>query len=362
VGLVPARGLGVPRRAALFALLAWAPTAALALLAGDAFAGGPESFMQHFGVHVRCLLAIPLLVAGEALAETRLPPAVRHFVDAGVVAPRDGAAFDDALAAAGRARDSAVAAAVLVVVAFLGLLRIGPAHDDVAWAWAPDGRLLAAGWWYVVVARPLFAFLVGLWLWRLVVLGFLLLRVARLELALVPTHADAAAGLGFLGEVPVAFVPAVAATSSVIAAGIAHDVLHHGRHVQDSLWLLGIWTALVVGACVVPLLAFTPRLAALRATALREYGALVARHGRLVDRRWIRGEQLPDDTLLHAPEIGPVADTIALYGAVEALRPVPLGVRAVVPLALAALVPMLPVVLLEVPLRQILLRLGRALL
>ena len=112
-----------------------------------------------------------------------------------------------------------------------------------------------------------------------------------------------------------------------------------------------------VVAIVSPLLFFAPPLLRLRAIALRDYGALVARHGRLVHRRWIRGEALADDAVLSAPEIGPVADTLALHEAVEALRPVPFGLRSLVPLAAAALVPMVPVVALEIPLKEILVKL-----
>src|SRR5262245_22549102 len=61
IGLVPAHGLGVARRALALALLAWLPLAAWALLAGR-WSGAGEPLLQHFGVHVRCLIAIPLLV------------------------------------------------------------------------------------------------------------------------------------------------------------------------------------------------------------------------------------------------------------------------------------------------------------
>jgi hypothetical protein len=43
------------------------------------------------------------------------------------------------------------------------------------------------------------------WLWRLTLLVILLKRIAGLDLALVPTHADRAGGLGFLEKLPTAF-------------------------------------------------------------------------------------------------------------------------------------------------------------
>src|SRR4029077_14890740 len=66
VGLIPAKGLGIARRAAFFTLLAFLPLAAWALWAGRAVPGSPgaagEPLLEHFGVLVRCLIAIPVLV------------------------------------------------------------------------------------------------------------------------------------------------------------------------------------------------------------------------------------------------------------------------------------------------------------
>ena len=362
LGLIPARGLGVPRRAVALTLLAWAPMILLALLARRLFPGDvPEPLLVHFAVHARCLLAIPLLILAEAVAEQAVAQVVAQFAASGVVGERSLPAFADAVSAAARVRDSGLGLAALlafVVVTGVTLLHSATMSDELSWALAPGGGLLAAGWWYVLVARPLFSLLVALWLWRLAVLWVLFRHVARIDLELVPTHPDAAGGLGFLGGVPMIFVPVILALSSVLAARLGHEVLHHGLRLHDSLWMLGVWAALVVVLFVSPLLVFAPDLTRLRARALREYGALVARHNRLVHRRWIRGERVADDALLSAPEIGPVADTLALYEAVEALRPVPFGTRNLVPLALAALVPMVPVVALEIPLRDILVKLA----
>src|SRR5262245_700607 len=64
--LAPAGGLGGARRAVVFALLAWLPIALWALFRGrfvEAATGEP--LLQHYGVHVRCLVVIPLLIVGE---------------------------------------------------------------------------------------------------------------------------------------------------------------------------------------------------------------------------------------------------------------------------------------------------------
>jgi hypothetical protein len=66
IGLIPRRGLGVPRRMIFFMLLTWVPIIGWALVNERMFvAVVSEPLFQHFGVHVRCLVAIPLLIAAE---------------------------------------------------------------------------------------------------------------------------------------------------------------------------------------------------------------------------------------------------------------------------------------------------------
>jgi len=94
IGLVPADGLGVGRRALALAPFTWLPIAVWALLSGRALPGeASEPLLQHFGVQVRCLIAIPLFVLAEGVAHgltTRLLP---HFVRSGLVSEGDGPAF-----------------------------------------------------------------------------------------------------------------------------------------------------------------------------------------------------------------------------------------------------------------------------
>ena len=74
------------------------------------------------------------------------------------------------------------------------------------------------------------------------------------------------------------------------------------------------------------------------------------------------GAPARDEGLLGAPEIGPVADTLALYEAVQKLRTVPVSRVSLLAIALPALVPMLPVLAIEIPLRDLLLKIVSTLL
>jgi hypothetical protein len=179
---------------------------------------------------------------------------------------------------------------------------------------------------------------------------------------LVPTHPDGAGGLGFLARVPTMFSPVVLAASAVFASRLAHDVLYHDVRVESlRLPMLG-FGVLVLVLFLAPLAVWARPLGAAKRRALAEYGALVGRHGRLVRRRWILGQPVQDEGLLGAPEIGPVADTLALYEAVQKLRPVPVSRVSVLAIALPVLVPLLPVLAIEIPVRDLLLKIVSTLL
>ena len=358
IGLVPRQGLGVGRRAVFFAALTWLPIAVWALLAGRVVPGAaPEPLLQHFGVHVRCLVAIPLFVVAEGVAHgvsTRLLP---YFLRSGLVTDRERPRFEEILRRSARLRDSTLPW-VVVLGAIVAWQIAGPdPHESHELVWAQEGAGFGfGGFWFVYVTRPVFVALLAAWLWRLILLGMLSLRISRLDLALVPTHADGAGGLGFLESFPTVFSPVILGLSAVLASRWAHDVLYHGVHVDTLRLPMIVFGATALVLFLLPFLPWVRLLAAARRRALLEYGALVGRHGRLVRRRWIEGEALPDEPLLDAPEIGPVADTLALYEAVRKLRVVPIGRRALAAIALPAALPMLPVLAIEIPVREMLLK------
>ena len=369
VGLVPARGLGVARRAVFFALLTWLPLVAWAVYAGRILPGSvDEPLLVHFGVHVRFLLAVPALILGEAMAHRVSTTLIPYFLTSGVVPPAQRGAFVRVLGGVARLRDRTLPWVLIavVVVAWTILEPVavgGEAEHEARWASSGDaGGLGFGGFWLLYVSRPIFGALLAAWLWRLALCFVLLKRIARLDLSIVPTHPDGAGGLGFVKDVPKAFSLLAFATSAVVASRLAHDVIYHGVAVQSLKGVLGAFVVLVVVICIAPLLALAGPLAASKRRALLEYGALVGKHGRLVRQRWILGEAPVDDALLQAPEIGPVADTLALYDAVRRMRPMPFGKSTLLAVAVPTLIPILVLLSTQVPIKEVLKKIVGALL
>jgi len=362
VGLIPrSGGLGVGRRALFWTALAWLPIAVWAWWAGRALpeqGQAAEPLLQHFGVHARLLLGIPLLILAEAVAQRIMARLLPHFVQAGIVPPAEVPRFRAVLARTMRFRDAVLPWVIIGGVAFAWSFTGTVVHHAHELLWATEGGSVASlgfgGWWYVYVGRPVFFALLLGWLWRVVLLAVTLKGIAKLDLVIVPTHPDRAGGLGFVERFPAAFGIVAFVSTMVIASGWAHDAEFHGLDVHSLFPMMG--AALVVALVVYlsPYLMFAGPLGRAKKQALLDYGALVARHGAGVRSKWILGEVKEDDPLLSAPEIGPVADTLSLYEAVRRMRPTPLGKAAVLAIALPALIPFIGVLALQIPLKELL--------
>ncbi|HUC99323.1 MAG TPA: hypothetical protein VMR88_12635, partial [Candidatus Polarisedimenticolaceae bacterium] len=193
------------RRATFLALFIWLPMFVLSLVHSVAIGPGSGlSFLSDFAVSIRFLICVPLLIIAEVVLEARTSTVVKHFINSGLVQRNDYTTFDSAVRNSAKLRDSLLAeivivAVVVVSVAFLRLEYSGSTStwQELVTEAGPERTL--AGWWYLVVGLPFFQFLLWRWLWRFFIWSEFLRAVSRLDLRLIPSHPDLAAGLGFLG-------------------------------------------------------------------------------------------------------------------------------------------------------------------
>ena len=370
IGLIPrgGPGLGLVRRAAFWTLLSWVPLVVWAVMNRRAVAGAvDEPLLLHFAVHARLMIAVPVMILGEGVAHRVMTKLLPEFVRTGLVPEPERPRFREIVSGIARLRDSAVPwlGILVLVLTIVGAGATRLQADELSWAVVdPAGRpsLGFGGWWLVLVGRPIFVLLALAWLWRLVLLFVLFRRIASLPLDVVPTHADRAGGLGFLRWMPQAFSPVIFALAAVLAATWGHEVYYHGTHITALQPLMAAFLIVILLLFTAPYLAFAPALARAKRAALLEYGALLGRHGTLVRRRWILGQAVADDPVLSAPELGPVADINGMFDAVERMKPVPLGLDSIAMVVVPAALPLVPVITIELPFRELLGGLAKALL
>jgi len=100
---------------------------------------------------------------------------------------------------------------------------------------------------------------------------------------------------------------------------------------------------------------FTPKLVLLRRQALFLYGRLGNEYCRQFERRWISaGPRPPDESLLGSADIQSLADLQNSVGAVRAMRPFPIDRMLITSLLAAILLPVIPLLSIIFPLKEVL--------
>jgi hypothetical protein len=342
----------------LIALATWLPLLLLTAFEGVLWSGPAIPFLQSLGTHARLLLSIPLFFVAELAFNTRVRDAIRAIVHAQVVPAHALPRLDAALRQAVRWRDAwVVEAAVLVLTAIFiwdGVRSDLPA-DISTWRTA-GGRLTMAGWWYTAVSLPAFQFLLWRWCARLLIWSWLLWAIRGLDLHLVPTHPDLAGGLGALGVAHVSLAPMNFATSAMLVASYAEQILYGEAAVRDFVLPLA---GVVVGNTFLssaPLLLFAFRLIEAKQQGRLDYGILASGYVRAFDGKWVRNPATHDASLLGSADLQSLADLGNSFAVVRSMRIVPIAPSQLVLLAAATVVPMLPLILFVVPADEIIIR------
>ena len=367
LGLLREGALHAGRRAVFLVGLAWGVPLVLSAIAGQAIglsAGRP--FLLDLGAWARFFIAVSVFVLMERLVEERLRAHLGHFVRAPLLAPGATAAAAAAVVRALRRRDAWAAELVCVVAAYavtlsgaILLLEAGSPSWLVTMD-ADGARLTAAGWWCALVSSPLFWFLLLRWLWRHAVWGMLLRDLARLELRLVATHPDGAGGLAFIGKYPNAFTALVFAMSCALGAAIAQKLLDGDMAAATYGQLMAAWLVVVLILFAAPLLAFTRPLGRLKEATLLAASAVATRRERASERELLGGNMAAaDDADTAAP--GDIPDAAKLYAAAGKLSTFLISRAAIVPVAAAALLPLVAAGATQLPIRE-LLKIARSLL
>lgn len=353
----------VRQRVLVISLVAWLPLLLLSALEGHALGGGGADlpFLLDPDVHVRFLVAMPLLIFAELLVHERLLPVAKQFLGRHLVPESGMPRFDAAIASALRLRNSALAEVLLIALVYgVGILivwRHYVALDAATWyakASLEGARLSLAGRWYGYVSLPIFQFLLCRWYFRLFIWARFLWQVSRIELSLVPSHPDRVGGLGFLAGTADAFVPFAVAHGALVAGQLADRILYLGAALPDFKLEVVVVPVLLLALVVGPLLVFGPQLAQARRTGLREYGALAQRYVRDFDAKWLRGGAPADEPLVGSADIQSLADMGNSFEVVKTMRIVPVTKEVFLHLGIATLAPIAPLALTMMPLEDLL--------
>jgi hypothetical protein len=346
--------IGFPyRRVLVIEGIAWLPLLLLSVVGIFAGHAADVSFFRDIEVHVRFLVALPVLLIAEIIVHWRLKPVVHRFIERRIVVPEDMPRFDRAIQRAVRLRNSNMVEIGLVVLVYtLGLWFWGNRIPITSSNWyaMAGGRwhLTPAGYWYVFVSIPIIQFVLLRWYLRLFIWFRFLWHVSRLNLHLVATHPDKCGGLAFLGRSLYAYGPLLFAQGAMLAGLVAGRVLYHGYKLVSYKMQIGGFIVFFVFAVLSPLLMFTPKMARAKREGLATYGQLAQDYVDEFEAKWAAGR--PPGTsdagdLLGTADIQSLADLGNSYSVVSEMRTLPVKLNDVLRLAMATAVPFVPLLL-----------------
>jgi hypothetical protein len=349
-------------RILVLSLFAWLPLLVLSALEGQALGGrAAVPFLWDVDVHVRFLVALPLLIVAELVVHQRMRFVVKQFLERQVIPESARTRFDAAIASAVRLRNSVLAEVLLIAFVYgVGVLIVWRQYGALAaatWYATPavgGSTLSLAGVWYGYVSLPLFQFLLLRWYFRLGIWARFLWQVSRIELRLIPTHPDRVGGLGFLSNTVYAFTPLAVAHGALLAGMIANRIFYLGATLPAFKVEIVVMLLFLLGVVLGPLFVFAPQLAQAKRTGNREYGTLAQRYVREFDAKWLRGDGPAEEALVGSADIQSLADLGNSFEVVRTMRLAPVTKEALLQLAAATLAPVVPLALTMMSLEELL--------
>ncbi len=324
----------------------WLPVMVIGLLEWR-FTGQREPLLRDPSMHVRLLVAAPLLLALDHIFPRVCRTMLEQLQWKSFVPAADQPRFDRVLNSATRLADAALPE---ILLALLGLgLGVGALFGLLG----TDGlsrhaTFTAAQLWYTLTDWPFFQFLLWRSLWRWAIWVRILVGVSRIELDLVPAHPDRCGGIQFLRLPSVGYCAALLFAISSVLCAAWRAKFSTGATLSSFAPLLLIFAT--VGALVAlgPLLLFAPRLSRARRDGLAEYGGLAVDVGRHLRRQ--RDLAHDPQRPLDDSDIAPMANLVEVYReAIDRLGLLLFDTRDLIVLLAATVAPLVPLMLFRVP-------------
>jgi len=351
LGLIRTNQWNLGRRVAFLLAVGWLPLFVITVLLNPQ---GLLSLIREYRLHARMLLAVPALLVGEVLMESRFRAVMAHIRQAGLLDASGLTHIDGVIAKLIHWRDSLLPeTAILLLLISHSVTSYRSLVDTVPWLGRVSGsevHLTAAGWYAIVVSASIFQFLLGLALWKWLLWTYFAFKLSKCNLKLLATHPDQHGGLGFLGLTSSAFAPIAFSATAVIASTWRNDILYHGAHLMDFKLDGIVLIVLIALVALGPLAFFAPRLAETRRKGILQYGILGQIHSTDFHEKWIQHRAGHEAEFLRAPESSTLADYGQAYEKIESMNVFLVDKSSLYTLAAAIVIPALPMILAQVPL------------
>ena len=125
-----------------------------------------------------------------------------------------------------------------------------------------------------------------------------------MDLRLIPSHPDLAAGLAFFGHTHSKYSFVAFALSAVFAARIGEQILYGGASLSDQKLIIIGYLVMAPLVFLAPLLVFSSKLWLAKEIGLHQYSALAGEYTQAFHSKWIRKEAGEGEVLLGSSDFG----------------------------------------------------------
>lgn len=346
----------VSRRIFFWIAIVWLPPEVSTVFGSFFSAIDPKvSLLYDFSFHVRCLIAIPILVASEAYVQARISGVIKTFYQRGMITESGSRGLKRILTLNKHLRKSIL---IEILLIFLSLkfvsseLYLNP-YSFTSLKRTEEWAYLFADAWNHWIGLTTYYFFLMRWLWRFILWCQFLLVVATIAPNLQPLHPDKLGGLSFLLHRHVKFSFVALAISSVMAANIT-ELEISGIMKLDNLLLPLLYYVAIVGIIfITPLFVFTPLLVRSKRSGLEEYGNFSYLYTESFRKKWIDKSTKINESPLGDSDIQSLSDLQGSYENLGKMRLVLMNRHGLISMGVLTVSPLLPLALFKFPAREL---------
>lgn len=341
------------RRIIVLSATAWLPLLLISFAQGNALPGSIQlPFLHDIEMHVRLLVAMPILIGAELIVHQRMRPVVVSFLERRLIPSSAIPNFEAAIASSMRLRNSALAEVLMIgivyVIGVLFIWRTQMSMDVQSWYGSVSNQKFHptwAGWWLALVSLPIFQFLLLRWYFRIFIWGQFLWKVSRIKLNLLFSNPDRCGGLGFLSQITYAFAPLLLAQGVLLAGMICDRVLYANAKLTDFQFEIVGLVCLQLFCVLAPLMVFSPQLLEIKRMGMLEFGNMTHRAVHDFHNRWFSQDHPASQSLMDPPDIQSLSNLGSCYEYIKQLSWIPFNLHNVIQLTAMTLLPVAPLLL-----------------
>jgi len=342
----------------LFALvlICWLPLAGLSFFQLG-WTNFYHLFLRDIATQVRFLIVLPILLVSRRSLNKSFNQTISFFYKTKIVDDGNKQSFENVLKWLMKWSNSKLVDVILLILVYSAFYFQENSQINNSNTYAPwhlvDNKLTVAGWWYLLLSLPVLQMLLYRWLYTILLWIIFLRKISKIDLHLSALHPDGVGGLGFLQYTQLSFFPVAFAFSALTAGVLNNMIMFSGISVQDYKVAIGSVLIFVFLLFIFPLLLLLPKLAQVK----RQYFMLYSLEAWPFARKYEEELKSYYQTGEEKPDASWHVDLIGSFEKTRDMKTILIDKLLLVAFIAAVVLPFLPVIAQQVPLKEIIINL-----